>query len=79
MITGQEFWRPGTGARFHVLETSGDGTRGIAAGYRTGGRVLVIEDPRGHWLRQVTDNGRNGTLLDTLNPHGPRYRLRPAS
>ena len=79
MITGQVFWMPRTGARFRVLETSGDGLRAIAAGERTGGRLLVIQEAHRYCARHVEDNGQSGTLLDTLTPHGPRYTLKPVS
>lgn len=77
MFTGQTFWMPSTGALFNVLET--DGVRGIAAGFRTGGRVLVTAHDGGFYLRQVTDNGGLGTLLATLDPCGPRYTVKSST
>jgi hypothetical protein len=78
MTVGRTFWLPGTGATFRVLETSADGTRGIAAGFRTGGRILIAEGPAGYYARSVRDDGASGTLLDTLTPYGPRYAARPS-
>jgi len=77
VITWQAFWMPATGARFRVLETDTGGTRGVAAGKRTGGRILVIQETHRYFARQIEDNGQDGTLLDTLDPYGPRYTLRP--
>jgi hypothetical protein len=78
MNTGQTFQMASTKAVFTVEETSADGRRGIAAGLRTGARILVIETiDDGYFAREVTDNGENGSLLDTLIPHGARYRVRP--
>ena len=58
MFTGQTFWMPSTGALFNVLET--DGARGIAAGFRTGGRVQVTRQDDGGWSGLSPRSGGNG-------------------
>jgi hypothetical protein len=76
MITGQTFYAPRTGAAFAVLETVPDGSRAIAAGLRTGGRVMIFETAAGYYARAVTDNGQPGaSLFDSLDPIGRRLKV----
>ena len=74
MIAGQMLWIPRTGARVEIEEVHPDQSRAIARGYRNGGRLMVIEEPSGYYVRSVTDNGASGTsLFASLVPVGPRY------
>jgi hypothetical protein len=76
MITGQTFYAPATSATFRVIEAAADGTRAIAAGLRTGARVMVFEAGPGYYARRVTDNGASGpSLFDSLAPAGARFKV----
>jgi hypothetical protein len=75
MMPGQTFTLMNTAARFNVLEVRGD--QAVAAGVRTGARIIITGQPGGYYGRLVTDNGRSGpSLFDSLDPRGPRYRMR---
>jgi len=76
MIVGQTLYAHSTRALFTVIETSPDGTAGIAEGTPTRGRVYVGQTGRGYYMRAVRDLGGCGTLLETLDPYGPRTGLR---
>jgi hypothetical protein len=77
LAPGQTLCLPRTGARFTVTELSGDGTRAVVSGVRTGARLLVIADARGRLTgRRAVDNGKSGaSLFDSLDPVGQRYRM----
>lgn len=75
MTPGQTFTLMNTGARFQVIEVR-DG-QAVAAGFRTGARIIITGEPCAWYGRLVRDNGQSGpSLLDSLEPRGPRYRLR---
>lgn len=75
MTPGQTFTLMNTGARFNVIEAR-DG-QAVAAGFRTGARIIITGQPGGYWGRLVRDNGQAGpSLFDSLVPRGPRYRMR---
>lgn len=78
MRLGQLIMMKTTNSRYEIIEVNGD--RAIAAGYRTGARIMITRTDRGYHGRGVTDNGRSGaSLFDSLDPAGPRYTMWPPS
>lgn len=74
MQPGQLIMMKTTNSRYQIIEVNGD--QAIAAGWRTGARIMVTRTDRGYYARGVTDNGRSGaSLFDSLDPAGPRYAM----